>query len=503
VTQASPASAYTLDVDYRSLFGAHQTPVHLSVSAGLWGYGSPDPARPFRYLDIGCGDGAIACSIAAAYPHAEVLGLDLSPSHIAKARAFAAQTGLTNVRFLQADLGSWRELDLPPFDFAAVAGLYAWLDAARRADLHAFLAAGAKPGALVYVDYAASPGCASIEPLYRVLRQLAGDASEDTVERLRAAAEDVRALAAGGAKYFVDHPAARRRLDSLFAAGGEIEAHEVFNFTEPAPWFEDVAAAFEAHGMVWAGSTFWTTGFAHLVLPDALANAAASPDRRLAETLKDLAMSTGRRADVFVCGEATLIGSAAALGPRPILAPVRADVWRRAAARSSALRAPWIERLLAQSLATLADAFAAARTAGGPNGAPEAAVRELVALGALPVGVHAFAEPIVGHARLTRFNAHVLDVGLDQVEPPALVSPVAGSRLILPLLDRLALYACTGGDIGRAYARLRGAGLNVDAGFGPGVDGFAAGVGRMAERFGEAPLTRLARLGVVVADRGP
>lgn len=61
-------------------------------------------ARGERVLDVGCGCGA--SSLAAARqvgPGGSVLGVDLSAPMLARATERAAQEGLTNVRFLQAD----------------------------------------------------------------------------------------------------------------------------------------------------------------------------------------------------------------------------------------------------------------------------------------------------------------------------------------------------------------------------------------------------------------
>lgn len=58
------------------------------------------PARPFRALDIGCGAGATAHTLAAARPDAEVIGADLSEGLIAVANA---RQRLPNLRFVVED----------------------------------------------------------------------------------------------------------------------------------------------------------------------------------------------------------------------------------------------------------------------------------------------------------------------------------------------------------------------------------------------------------------
>jgi release factor glutamine methyltransferase len=59
------------------------------------------PAR--RIVDVGTGSGVIALTLAAAWPEAEVLGVDLSPDALALAQENAALCG-ASVRFLRSDL---------------------------------------------------------------------------------------------------------------------------------------------------------------------------------------------------------------------------------------------------------------------------------------------------------------------------------------------------------------------------------------------------------------
>jgi len=52
-----------------------------------------------RVLDVGCGPGSITLGLAAAVAPGEVVGIDVQPSQVEKARALATQRGVTNVRF--------------------------------------------------------------------------------------------------------------------------------------------------------------------------------------------------------------------------------------------------------------------------------------------------------------------------------------------------------------------------------------------------------------------
>lgn len=57
-----------------------------------------------QVLDLGCGSGKALIRMAEAYPASGFLGLDLSPDAVERARAEAAQRGLTNLAFEVRDL---------------------------------------------------------------------------------------------------------------------------------------------------------------------------------------------------------------------------------------------------------------------------------------------------------------------------------------------------------------------------------------------------------------
>jgi 2-polyprenyl-3-methyl-5-hydroxy-6-metoxy-1,4-benzoquinol methylase len=68
--------------------------------------------RGGRALDVGCGAGRVSVAIAKAFPHCEVIGLDLDAPSLERARAAAALAGVdSHVRFLAQ---TTRDLDAPP-----------------------------------------------------------------------------------------------------------------------------------------------------------------------------------------------------------------------------------------------------------------------------------------------------------------------------------------------------------------------------------------------------
>jgi SAM-dependent methyltransferase len=78
--------------------------------------------RPLRVLDAGCGTGNTMLALARRLSDARFLGVDLSESSLAIARAAAADLGLTNVGFRQADLRDPLD-DEQPFDVVLCMGV--------------------------------------------------------------------------------------------------------------------------------------------------------------------------------------------------------------------------------------------------------------------------------------------------------------------------------------------------------------------------------------------
>ncbi|WP_186404020.1 class I SAM-dependent methyltransferase [[Actinomadura] parvosata] len=62
------------------------------------------PARPYRRIvEVGCAEGVFTRTLAAAYPDAEITGMDVSGRALARARARVPEEG-GRVRFVQADI---------------------------------------------------------------------------------------------------------------------------------------------------------------------------------------------------------------------------------------------------------------------------------------------------------------------------------------------------------------------------------------------------------------
>jgi cyclopropane fatty-acyl-phospholipid synthase-like methyltransferase len=131
-------SAYTADAPAPWDIGRPQATFARLAEAGL---------LAGRVLDAGCGTGEH--SLLAAAHGAEVVGIDLSPTALARARAKAAQRGLT-VRFEVADALDLGQLGLS-FDTVIDSGVFHVFDDEDRRRYVASLATVLRPGGTCYL----------------------------------------------------------------------------------------------------------------------------------------------------------------------------------------------------------------------------------------------------------------------------------------------------------------------------------------------------------------
>ena len=122
-TATGPGGDYER-LPYLSLPFAYSQPAHLAALAALHGLTAP-AADSARVLELGCASGGNIVPLAARFPKARFLGLDLSERQIADGRRKIAALGLTNIELRQGDIAA---VALPKgsFDYVICHGVYSW-----------------------------------------------------------------------------------------------------------------------------------------------------------------------------------------------------------------------------------------------------------------------------------------------------------------------------------------------------------------------------------------
>jgi ubiquinone/menaquinone biosynthesis C-methylase UbiE len=220
---------YILDEPYISRFYDLQTPARMSYSIQAAGFEHDTASRPFRYCELGCGNGVTIIMLAALHPESQFLGIDINPDHIDTATAMAREAGLTNIEFLRADFDESSAANPEPFDYITVHGVYSWVDATVRASMFGFIERFLKSSGIVYISYNANPGWAAKEPIWRLLNRFSRTVPGNSVEKMRESLKFVEQLASSDAPYFEENPPAREHLEYLKSEAIHYIAHEFCN----------------------------------------------------------------------------------------------------------------------------------------------------------------------------------------------------------------------------------------------------------------------------------
>lgn len=274
---------------YPLTYQRETAPSWLRHAAALGGAVAPDPAAPFRYLELGCGRGYSALIHAASHPAGEFHAYDRDDAAIAQGKAMAARAGIVNINFHAA---SFAEIAASaPFDFIVAHGVYSWVAEEARATVRALLRDRLAAGGLAYVSYNCLPGWAAELPLRRMLSELSGNgvaAGARALERLRAA----------GFAYFTQNPAADRAVAAWAEQPEAYLAHEYLAEAWEPMWSADVHEAMAGLDFV-ASATLRDNHEALLVDAAAAEAVAALPSARLKLLAMDFATNRGFRRDVF------------------------------------------------------------------------------------------------------------------------------------------------------------------------------------------------------------
>lgn len=287
------------ELPYPPTFQRELAPAWLRYVAALNGVAAPEFRGPFRYLELGCGQGQSALIHAAAYPQGEFHAVDRDTRAIASAREGAHAAAMHNLHFRACAFDDGALRALPRFEFVVLHGVYSWVDTATRGQIRNLLRDLLLPGGLAYVSYNCLPGWAGELPLRRLLGEFANASARDGL--IETASRDVGQLRALGFSYFKANPAADRAVASWAGQPEGYLAHEYLAQAWDALWSLDVVDEMAESGLHFIGSATLADNHVELLIDEAAARAIVSlPTERLRRLALDFAVNRGFRRDVFV-----------------------------------------------------------------------------------------------------------------------------------------------------------------------------------------------------------
>jgi 2-polyprenyl-3-methyl-5-hydroxy-6-metoxy-1,4-benzoquinol methylase/methyltransferase-like protein len=143
-------------IPYTSIPFQRLQPSRMAANAVLLGLRAPEVTTA-RTLEIGCASGGHIIPLAATFPRAKFVGVDVSTAQIADAHSRADRLRLENITFHARSVtdidGSWGE-----FDFIICHGVYSWVpDAVREAIMHV-CAERLTPDGIAAISFNVLPG---------------------------------------------------------------------------------------------------------------------------------------------------------------------------------------------------------------------------------------------------------------------------------------------------------------------------------------------------------
>ena len=143
-------------VPYESKPFAQSQPEQLAVMATLFGLHPTLPSRA-RVLELGCSGGGNLIPLAARYPSASFLGVDLSERQVASGKETISALGLKNIDLRHADIAAIKPGKVK-FDYIICHGVFSWVPADVQDAIFRVIQENLAAQGVAYVSYNTYPG---------------------------------------------------------------------------------------------------------------------------------------------------------------------------------------------------------------------------------------------------------------------------------------------------------------------------------------------------------
>lgn len=300
---------YNVDTGYTYGFYHELAPNWLNYVATLKGF-TPPSGTTLRYLELGCGYGLGLVLLAALHPDIEFLGIDFNPKHIAHGRKLAKESGLSNIRFEEADFMDLAQVwptGWGQFDYIAAHGIYTWLDFPVRDAFVKTIQKASSPGALVYLSYNTMPGWTTMLPFQHLLQLWQTTENTKSVKATFEGIERVQELIAANAKMTSDLPSMASRLEIIKKKDPIYLSHEYINKGWQPIWFDEMSNALGEAKLSYIGTAKVGDIFLNNILPKAQKDLLSRyDDAIMREVIIDVLVNQTFRKDVFSRGANTM-----------------------------------------------------------------------------------------------------------------------------------------------------------------------------------------------------
>jgi len=294
---------YDVSVGYSYTFYREMAPDWLDFCVRQAGVGVARAEGPFRYLELGAGQGLGLCLLAASNPAAEFVGVDFQHEHTEHAESLARAAGLTNVRFVEADFAelavAWPD-DFGTFDYVALHGVLSWVSAPLREAVMQCISQGTHPGSIVYAGYNSQPSWLGMVPFQHIahlIKETTGAPGATVIDQSIKLFDRLRSVNAPG---FQVLPALTARLQTLKEQDSSYAIHEYLNRHWQPLWHSEVSRGFAQVGLDFVGSATMADNLLPDILGPQLCGAIIEqPTEELRQDVQDFALNQSFRRDIF------------------------------------------------------------------------------------------------------------------------------------------------------------------------------------------------------------
>lgn len=144
------------EVPYQSKAFPQSHPNRLSVLGKIFGM-KPAPLERCRVLELGCAAGGNLIDIAAQFPDAKIVGVDLSLRQVNEGRDLVRNLGLKNIEIKHASIMDVDE-SYGEFDYIISHGVFSWIPTEVQNKMFDICRVNLAPQGIAYISYNTYPG---------------------------------------------------------------------------------------------------------------------------------------------------------------------------------------------------------------------------------------------------------------------------------------------------------------------------------------------------------
>jgi SAM-dependent methyltransferase len=267
----------------------------------------PPPLEKFNYCELGCGDAFTINLLAASNPEGQFWAVDDNPSNIAKAKLLAEGAQSRNIHFCNQSFEEFSTLETPLFDFIILNEVYSFLTDENRHLVIEIIRKKLKLGGVVYINYYALPGLATIMPLQELMFQYTEYGTGPKMNRIEQAILFIDKLYQLSPQYFVNYPDVVQQIKEIRQKPLNYVVNEYFSNNWHSYYHFEIAKELAKAKLTFISSMELTDKFNYLILqPEQYKFLTEIADLPIYETIRDYFFNRRFRQDIFIKGPVKL-----------------------------------------------------------------------------------------------------------------------------------------------------------------------------------------------------